>query len=135
MKVRWTENSIRLRITPSELEALDNNQIVREAVRLAGGSWTARVLPGCANTDVGLVDGDLLVYLSAADLHTLLNPEEEGVYFSSETAGSHVINVCIEKDFPCAHPRASAAREPASECFPPNGAFRQRQAAESASAH
>ena len=134
MKVRWTENSIRLRITPSELEALENNQIVREAVKLAGGSWTARILPGCAHTDFGLVDGDLLVYLSTADLNGLSAPQEEGVYFTSEAAGNQGISVCIEKDFPCAHPRQSAVPEPASECFSPTENYLKRQSAEAAAA-
>ena len=38
MKVRWTQNSVRLRITPTELHAIVNGETVREELRLPGGA-------------------------------------------------------------------------------------------------
>ncbi len=134
MKIRWTENSIRLRISPSELDALLDNQIVRESVHLASGGWSTRILPGCASTDCGLVDGDLLVYLSSVDVHALAEPTSEGVYFKFDTSVGSEVLVYIEKDFPCAHPRPSKVPEAAvSETFAPTQSYLSRQGTEASS--
>lgn len=128
MKIRWTRDSIRFRITPTELEALLHSQIVREGLTFPGGSWSATILPGCAVTDLRLVDGDMLLHLSAADRARLAEPDAEGVYFPEE--GEEGLRYCIEKDFPCAHPRASEAQEPETETFDAPPGFRERKTGE-----
>jgi hypothetical protein len=116
MKIRWTADSIRLRITPSELQALLQNEIVRQSVQLGAGSWTARIMAGCARTDYTLVDGALQVNLSARDLVRLADPTIEGVYF--EPSADQPVRLYIEKDLACEHPRAAEALEPETETFP-----------------
>ena len=115
MKIRWTVDSIRLRITPSELQSLFQNEIVRQSVKLGAGSWTARIVPGCAVTDYTLVDGALQVNLSAHDRVRLADAAAEGVYFDP-TSEQHV-RLYIEKDLACEHPRAAEAQEPETETF------------------
>ena len=119
MKIRWTTDSIRLRITPSELEALLQNEIVRQCVKLGTGAWTARIVPGCARTDYTLVDGALQVNLSAHDRSKLADSDAEGVYF--DPSAERPVRLYIEKDFPCEHPRAAEAQEPETETFVPPG--------------
>ena len=118
MKVRWTADSVRMRITPGELEALTGGRGVLVSLPVAGpGQWTAQVVPGAAETGVAMLDGVLRLSLSAADVMRLADPDAEGVYF--EGAGEDgPFRYYVEKDFPCEHPRASEARETLSETFP-----------------
>jgi len=115
MKVRWTTDSIRLRITPTELETLLQNEIVRQSVTLGASGWIARIVPGCAHTDYGIVDGSLQVNLSAHDTSRLAEPHVEGVYFNPTTV--QPVRLYIEKDLACEHPRAAEAQETETETF------------------
>ncbi len=127
MKIRWTNDSVRLRITPSELDALMRSEIVRASLSFAGdqNGWTAAILPGVAQTSVQLVSGSLLVRLSGYDRQQLAEPDREGVYFTQD--GSPPLTYFIEKDFPCAHPRALEALETPTETFAPPPGFDERK--------
>jgi hypothetical protein len=124
MKIRWTRNSVRLRITPSELEDLQRGQAVAETLSLPGGNWNATIRPGAPQTSLILEQSTLVLSLAEADLAQLSTPESEGVYFITE--GELPLRYFIEKDFPCAHPRAADALEPASETFAPSTDFLER---------
>ena len=109
MKVRWTENSLRLRITPPELEALRHRQVV--IASLSVGIWEVFLEAGPWDSQLLTRGAQIHVHLSMADLAALLEPSCEGVYL---TRGDFAYYV--EKDFPCEHPRpAEVALEPASE--------------------
>jgi hypothetical protein len=124
MKVRWTRNSVRLRITPSELEDLQRGQTVTEMLSLPGGNWSATIRPHAPQTSLALEQSELVLSLSEDDLARLSAPDHEGVYFNTE--GEPPLRYFIEKDFPCAHPRAADALEPASETFAPSTDFLER---------
>lgn len=113
MKVRWKENSLRLRITPSELSCLERGEAVTETLALPGG-WELCLTPLTATTALASSAGRVVVYLCEADLHHLAEPETEGVYFQQD-------DFCyfIEKDFPCAHPRPKEAVETTEHFSPP----------------
>ena len=117
MKIRWTEESVRLRITPSELENLLAGEKVRTEFRLGVGRWSAAIAPTESATDLSLTGGDLTLHLARTDLERLASPSEEGVYFRYE--GPPSVRYYIEKDFPCAHPRAGEAAEASTETFAP----------------
>jgi hypothetical protein len=127
MKIRWTENSVRLRITPSELAALERSEIVKASLTFSENEngWSAAILPGVAQTSVQLVSGSLLIRLSGEDRYELSEPDCEGVYFQQEDAVP--IRYYIEKDFPCVHPRAAEAQEPPTETFAPPEEFEERK--------
>lgn len=126
MKVRWTHNSVRLRISPSELAQLQRGELVTETLALsANGSWSAIIQPDSALTDLILEAGTLRFLLAPSDLERLSMPETEGVYFT--TASKPTVRYFIEKDFPCVHPRAAQAAEPATETFSPPVDFAQRK--------
>ena len=128
MKVRWTNDSIRLRITPAELDALLRDEAVAEALHLPGGVvWEAIIRP--SPSDVTRLDGDVhcaVIYLSSEDRSRLADEASEGVYFPE---GDHGVRYFIEKDFPCVHPRAIEAMEPTSETFSPPDDFAERKSA------
>jgi len=131
MKIRWMRNSVRLRITPAELKSLQQNQPVCEEFRIGAGAgavagaWSAEVRPGASETNLTLENGKLSIQLSAADCARLSEPQNEGVYFQHNTQPE--LSYFIEKDFPCAHPRADEAREAPSETFTPPPNFEERK--------
>jgi hypothetical protein len=106
MKVRWTARSLRLRITPSELEGLRRGEAVTEAMRV--GAWSVRLERG-AESALESDGAALLVGLSDADFNVLQMPHSEGVYLERDG-----FKYYVEKDFPCEHPRAVEAQEASS---------------------
>jgi hypothetical protein len=122
MKVRWTGESLRLRITPGELAALERRQAVAAELGFPGGGrWRVRLAPAAA-VGVAWADGVVEVGLTAAEVRRLSEPDAEGVY--PEVPG---LRLLVEKDFPCAHPHAPEAHEPATERFAPTAAFIERK--------
>lgn len=122
MKVRWTRESLRLRITPAELDALVAGRPSVERIELPGGSWAVSLEPAPA-TGPALEGGVLRMGLSPDDLALLAQPDREGVYFAD--AG---LRYLVEKDFPCAHPRAVDAAEPVADTFTAPEGFVERRA-------
>lgn len=122
MKVRWTGESLRLRITPSELAALVDGQTVHEGLVLPGGRWDLRLSPTGTRLAVRSSGGVVSVDVPAADVARLADPDSEGVY--AHTDG---LRLMVEKDFPCAHPHADEAREPETERFAPTAGFSARK--------
>jgi hypothetical protein len=124
MKVRWTGDSLRLRITPGELAALERGEAVAEDLELpGGGGWAVRLEPAAGAAGVAWSDGVVLDGLTRADVARLGAPDAEGVY--PRLPG---LRLLVEKDFPCAHPHAAEAQEPETERFPPSPSFLARKA-------
>jgi hypothetical protein len=68
MKVRWTKVSLRLRITPGELEALEPGEPVVERLQFGEGQgWETAIIPSDAATDLACVGGTVQITLSLAD--------------------------------------------------------------------
>ena len=128
MKVRWTEDSLRLRITPSELAQLAERLPVETALALgSGGGWRAQLtVAETTETDLTQESNTLRLALAPDDLTRLLAPDSEGVYFTDQRADG--IRFYVEKDFPCIHPRGVEAMEPATETFPAPPDFEERKA-------
>ena len=122
MKVRFTERSVRLRITPEELQKLQSNEEISVAFSpTESGSWSVRVAPS-QKTSLQMQNGALLFSLAFADLEKLCEPQREGVYFSAGAT-----RYFLEKDFPCVHPRAGEAQEAATSTFAPPPDFEERK--------
>jgi hypothetical protein len=128
MKVRWSDRSLRVRITPSELEALSRDEPVRANLRLPGGLiWQIALLPHKNVTELTSEGGEVRFQLADADRERLERPDAEGIYFRSD--GDPALRYFIEKDFPCAHPRLVDALEAATETFAATPSFEARKAA------
>lgn len=126
MKIRWNETSVRLRITPAELAALEGGESVAEHLALPGG-WAAAIVPGSAVTQLVNTPDGLRIDLCESDLQALLETAREGVYFVQAPPAS--IRFYIEKDFPCIHPRAAESLEPLTPTFDPPPGFAERKSA------
>lgn len=119
MKVRWTKGSIRLRITPTELDSLLSGLPISETLRVPGvpiSIWSISIIPGAMETQLCTHKNHIRIFLSEMDQTALASPLEEGIYFNTEEAGES-LRYYIEKDFPCLHPRASEALETPTETF------------------
>lgn len=126
MKIRWTSESVRLRITPSELAGLERGEIQCQAITFPGGEgWAVTLQPDGAPLGLRWVDGQLLVQMSRIDLERLAEPEREGIYLGMEEAAG--VRLLIEKDFPCTHPHSEEAAEPETERFTPTATYRDRK--------
>lgn len=125
MKVRWSLDSIRLRITPSELEAIRRGESVQETVAFPGGVAWSVTLCSCEHETMLASDAqEVYLSLSDADRARLACADTEGVYFQR---GVPPLRYYVEKDFPCAHPRAAEAQEPTTETFSAPKGFEQRK--------
>ncbi len=100
MKIRFTTSSLRVRITPNELERIKNRESLELTFGIAGG-WKFRLESG-ERTKLESRDGIVIFELSGADAVLLLEPTREGVYFDVDG-----VRFFIEKDFPCEHPRSN----------------------------
>ncbi len=129
MKVRWTKNSLRLRITPTELAALERGEPVYERLRIPGttpkSGWAVRLTPVAAKTVLWASGSEIVFSVGRDDMPRLSDPASEGVYFDRDGFAFYV-----EKDFPCVHPRAAeiAAGETQTETFVPPTGFNERKA-------
>jgi ribonuclease inhibitor len=100
VKIRFTTSSLRVRITPNELERIANRESLELGFGLAG-SWEFR-LEANDQTKLESRAGIVVLKLSNADALLLAEPSREGVYFESDG-----IRFFVEKDFPCEHPRTN----------------------------
>jgi hypothetical protein len=128
MKVRWTSDSVRLRITPTELAALERGEVQRQEISFPGGSgWAVRVDPDGPPLGLRWLEGTLLIHLSRPDVERLAEVDREGIYLGGGPT-PRGIRLLIEKDFPCAHPHSEEAAEPETERFGPTQSYRARKA-------
>ncbi len=127
MKVRWTDESLRLRITPTELGLLTAGTALTATLQVPGGAWHVHVDPTGDPLSVHATDGAMVVQLSPADVACLAEPAREGVY-----AHAPGFRLMVEKDFPCAHPHTAEAAEPPTERFAPTAEFTSRKSQRSA---
>jgi hypothetical protein len=122
VKIRWTQSSVRLRITPSELATVERGEAIEESLQIGGATvWRMRLESG-ARTKLQSEEAMLVFSLSEEDRAQLSDETAEGVYFQDNG-----FRYLIEKDFPCAHPRAAEALEPQSETFTPPPGFEERK--------
>ena len=125
MKVRWTNESLRLRITPAELAAICAEKNVAVSLAFPGeGSWTTEIIAQGNESKIAFEQNSVRVYVSRKDVEKLNADDEEGIYF---TASGPAMKYMIEKDFPCAHPRPAQALETPTETFTPPPGFEERK--------
>ncbi len=123
MKVRWTENSLRLRITPSELTQILGGQAVVVALAMPGGvRWQVNIQPA-TETSLFSEQSSAILSLAPGDRQRLAEPEAEGIYFHTEDG----LRYFVEKDFPCVHPHAAESLEPVTETFDAPNEFERRK--------
>src|SRR5215471_1927688 len=99
MKLRMQGNSVRLRLTRSEVERLLDTGMVEESVDFGGSEVLAyrlhsRLEPG--PVQAVFRQGSVTVSVSTQDAHAWAGTDEVGIYTQSG-----VLAISIEKDFRC----------------------------------
>ncbi len=118
MKVRWNDESLRLRITPGELDSLTAGRAISQQI----GGWQVTLAPGGADLSAQWNGADATISLSISDVVRLAEADREGIY-----AHDAQPRLLVEKDFPCRHPHSDDAREPETERFSPSASFIARK--------
>lgn len=104
MKLRMKGNSIRLRVTRSELTRLQNGERLAETVSFGAGSALVYALesratsaPVAASFDAG----QIVVTISPEQLTSWSEETQVGVYASLPVGAGPALEVSLEKDFAC----------------------------------
>jgi hypothetical protein len=106
MKLRIKGDSLRLRVTPSEVKHLLRNGAIREHVQLTPdprGRLIYTVISSLsgATTAVAYQSGNITVSVPDAQLKNWACSEDVGVYADVTLGDDRVLSVAIEKDFAC----------------------------------
>ena len=129
MKVRWTSESVRLRITPSELAKLGNGENIEISLNFLGGvCWKIQVVPQQSESSLLSQNGVATINITQNDYLVLSKEDCEGLYFSQVETPE--IQYYIEKDFPCVAPRGAEILELPTETFVAPSDFAERKGVE-----
>lgn len=100
MKIRCTQDSIRLRVRKSDIALLAKGQKVAEILHFPTGNtliFTLEIGP-VEHLQVQYEEASLAVHLPERIAQNWINTEQVGI---EDTLGQ--LHLLIEKDFPCAH--------------------------------
>jgi hypothetical protein len=106
MKLRFSSDQIRIRVRKSDIEALERDGQLTETIALPGGGnfgFSIR-LDGQTQQIYVRQEGSLLaVFLPENQARHWINSEEVGMEAALPTANQGLLQVAVEKDFPCQH--------------------------------
>lgn len=116
MKIRIQDNSVRFRISMSELETLLANGLIESRTEMVSPQtkqcvgrfiYGIKRLPGVAESACEIEPGSIWLLLNDADCEKLSDPRKEGVYLRVETEIEpgvvHRFMSFVEKDRPATH--------------------------------
>jgi len=106
MKLRIKGNSLRLRLTPSEVQLLLRDGVIREHVQLTpdpNDRLTYAVISSLSGpkTTVTYQSGEITVHAPEIELRAWAGSEDIGVYAGVALGDDRLLSVAIEKDFAC----------------------------------
>ena len=104
MKLRIRGNSIRLRLTQSEVEAINNIGLVKEKTEFPNGQnfvYSLSVAENLKNISAEFSDGNMQILLPKEIAENWANSEVVGISAEVES-----LKILVEKDFKCLTPRA-----------------------------
>lgn len=108
MKLRVRDNSIRLRLTRSEVELVRNDGLVRGRVPFAGRNNFDYVLessPATVKPEAHISNNVLTVRIPEAEIIRWSDSDEVSIAASQILDGGDQLNILVEKDFACLAPR------------------------------
>ena len=106
MKLRIKGNSLRLRVTPSDVERLLRSREIQEHVQftaIPSDRLTYEVVSSSseAKTTVAYRPGNITVSVPEGQLKNWAGSNDVGVYAEVALGDDQVLTVAIEKDFAC----------------------------------
>jgi hypothetical protein len=117
MKLRIRGNSLRLRLSQTELAELERHGSVAETVRFPGSetlSYRVEVTPD-GPVGAALSGHEIRVRLPADAVRRWRDPDEVSIRAEQPLEGGGALKILVEKDFTCLTPREG---EDDSDLFP-----------------
>lgn len=118
MKLRVLDNSIRLRLTRTEVEQARNDGLVRGRVPLGGGSNFDYVLessPATVKAEAHISNNILTVRVPESEILGWSGSDDVSIAATQNLADGVELKILIEKDFTCLTPREG---EDESDMYP-----------------
>ena len=103
MKLRCTENSIRLRLRKSDIEVLKTDKRVSEVIHFGlNTSFQFELcLADVPHPDALFEQGKIQVQLPKQKAEHWINSQEVGIEYTKILEEKNTLHLLIEKDFPC----------------------------------
>ena len=118
MKLRVLDNSIRLRLTRSEVDAIGGDGVVRGRVRFAGNNTFVYMLESSSTIvkpEAYVSNNVLTVRVPQMDIRRWARSEEISIQSEQLLDDGDHLKILVEKDFHCLSPREG---EDESDMFP-----------------
>jgi hypothetical protein len=117
MKLRVRNNSLRLRLTQSEIAQFKESGTVEEAVEFSPGSKLKYTLVSAdvENITAGYANDRITISVPRADAKDWTDTDQVGLEGAQDTGSNHCLKILIEKDFACLEHRAG---EDDADTFP-----------------
>jgi len=106
MKIRIRENTLRIRITQSELKNLSEGIYLSSTIHFpGGGEMSYGIIPSQEETTkVQFINQKIKIHLGELDHQTMMDESSVGVQSMPQTS-ERPLELLIEKDFSCLHSR------------------------------
>lgn len=118
MKLRVLDNSIRLRLTRSEVDAVATEGLVKGRVRFAGSKTFDYVLessPATVAPEAHMSNNVMTIRVPVLDIQNWASSEKVSIDAEQLLADGERLRILVEKDFQCLAPREG---EDESDMFP-----------------
>jgi hypothetical protein len=118
LKLRIRDNSIRLRLTQTEVETVRADALVRGRVIFGGGNTFEYVLessPATVKPEAHISNNVLTIRVPENDIQQWSTSEQVAISAEQDLDGGGHLKILIEKDFTCLAPRDG---EDESDMFP-----------------
>ncbi len=118
MKLRILGNSVRMRVTQTELTQIAAGEPVREAVDFGGGrlfKYRLKSDGGARQPKADYAENTLTITLPATQVSEWANSDMVSIRAEQAVDGGSELKILVEKDFACLQPREG---EDESDMFP-----------------
>lgn len=110
MKLRVQSDSIRFRVTPTELHTLASRGVVASRVRLGVAdddrlTYVLESSPKCSSVQLKYVPGEIRILIPEDDVLEWVSTGQVGIEGCQQIAGDAQLKILVEKDFKCLKPR------------------------------
>ena len=102
MKLRFEKNSLRLRVRKSDVAALKEQGFISESVVMPGNSLRYELhISDVPEPGASFKDHTVLAIIPRNMATQWLNTDEVGIYHMIQMDNGSMLEIIIEKDFPC----------------------------------
>lgn len=104
MKLRCTQNSIRMRVRKSELSQLAESRTISESVHFGPKStlsFSLKIDSSLRELSAQFSNGQIVVALPEGQAQNWINSQEVGIETNINVSPERQLHILIEKDFPC----------------------------------